>query len=81
MVVTIEFFGTQRSIAGSDSTIMQIKGQATGADALNHIKATYPDLQLNENVMLAAVNHHIVSLGTILKADDRVCFVPAIGGG
>ena len=81
LVAIIEFFGPQRTIVGTNSITLTLTNHTTVADALNYVRKSYPSLTLNEKLLFAAVNHHVVPLETPLRANDRVSFIPAIGGG
>ena len=81
MVVTIEFLGNQRVIAGVERITMPITGKTLAGDALNYVRKSYSRLKLNERTAIIAVNREVVPPYTVLKANDVVCFLPHIGGG
>jgi molybdopterin converting factor small subunit len=81
MVISIEFLGMQRSIAKADSIDMPITNMTRVTDALEYVRHQYPDLPLDENMVLIVVNHEIASLDTALQANDTVSFLPYISGG
>lgn len=81
MLVLIEFFGAQRTITGTDNITMPISGQTTIGDALACVARRSPDLAMNKDMLCATLNHGVVPLDTVLKANDTVCFLPSIGGG
>ncbi|MCP4551822.1 MAG: MoaD/ThiS family protein [Bacteroidetes bacterium] len=51
------------------------------ADVLEYVRGRYPDLPLDEKMILMIVNQGMTSPDTILKRNDTVSFLPAIGGG
>ena len=57
---------------GKDSTMLQ---------ALEFVRERYPELPLDEKMILLVINQEMVSVGAILKPDDVVSFLPDIGGG
>jgi len=79
--VSIEFFGMQRTVTNRDSIAMPVKENTRVNDALEYVRNQYPDLHLEEGMVLITVNHRIASPDRILKADDTVAFLPFIGGG
>jgi molybdopterin converting factor small subunit len=81
MVVTIEFLGNQRVIAGVERVTMPITGKTLAGDALNYARSRYPGLKVDEKSAIIAVNREVVPPQTVLKANDVVCFLPHIGGG
>lgn len=81
MMVSIEFFGMQRAVTGTDRMDMLVTEKATVADALEEVRRRYPELRLDEKKVLITLNQEMASLDTVLKANDTVSFLPSIGGG
>jgi molybdopterin converting factor small subunit len=81
MKVNIEFFGVQRMSTGTCGIEMPINGKTTVIDALEYIKRNYPDLPVDKETVHIIVNQNIVSLDTVLAANDTVLFLPSIHGG
>ena len=81
MVISIEFFGKQRIVARTDSIHMPITEETRVNDALQYVRQKYPDLQLDEEMLLITVNQEITSLDSILRSNDTVIFLPFISGG
>jgi len=81
MVVSIEFFGMQRVVTKTDGIDMPITGKTRVNDALEYVRHKYPNLHLDDRMILIAVNHKIASLNRILRANDTVSFLPFISGG
>jgi molybdopterin converting factor small subunit len=50
-------------------------------DALEYVRYRYPDLPLEDGMVLITVNHEMASPDTVLRANDTVSFLPHIGGG
>ena len=51
------------------------------ADLFGYINDKYPELSLSEETMLVTVNDHVLPLDHELKKNDKVSFMPHIGGG
>lgn len=81
MVVTIEFFGNQKAITGTDRITMPTTAKTQARDALKYARDSYPGLNLEEKSAIIAVNREVVPPHTVLKANNVVCFLPHIGGG
>lgn len=81
MMVSIEFFGTQRVVTKTYSVEMPISGKTRVNDALEFVRHHFPDLNLDNGAILMTVNHEIASPDRILIANDIVSFLPPIGGG
>ena len=81
MVVSIEFFGTQRIVTKTDGIDMPITEKTRVTDALEYVRQQYPGLHLDEGMVLITVNQEITSLDRVLRANDTVSFLPFISGG
>ena len=81
MIVSIEFFGMQRAVTGTDRIDMTVTEKATVADVLEEVRRRYPELPLDEKKVLITINQEMASPDTVLKANDTVSFLPSIGGG
>jgi len=81
MNVSIKFLGMQRVITNTDSVDMPINGNTKVQDALKYIGRRYPDLSLEEGMVLVTVNHEVAAPEKILKDKDTVSFLPLIAGG
>ncbi len=81
MIVSIEFFGMQRVVTKTDGIDIPITEETRVNDALEYVRHQYPDLYLDEGMILITVNQEIASLDRILRANDTVSFLPFISGG
>jgi molybdopterin converting factor small subunit len=81
MVVSIKFLGMQRVVTNTDSIERPINGNTRVNDALEYVRQQYPALQLEEGMVLVAVNLEVASLDRILRDKDTVSFLPLIAGG
>jgi len=81
MKVSIKFLGMQRVITDTDSLEMPINGNTKVQDALEYVRQCYPDLPLEEGMVLIAVNHEVAARDNVLKDKDTISFLPLIAGG
>jgi len=81
MMVSIKFLGMQRVITNIDSLDMTINGNTKVQDALEYVRQRYPDLSLEEGMVLITVNHEVATADRILKDKDTISFLPLIAGG
>ena len=81
MVVSIKFLGMQRTVTNTDSINMPITDKTKVNDALEYVRQQYPDLPLEEGMVLVTVNLEIASLDRILRDEDTISFLPLIAGG
>jgi len=81
MVVSIKFLGMQRLITDTSSLEMPINKNTKVQDALEYVRQRYPDLPLEEGMVLITVNHEVAARDRILKDGDNISFLPLIAGG
>jgi len=81
MQVSIEFLGNQRIVTRTDSINLSITEKMTVNDALEYVRQQYPELPLDEGMILITINKTIVPLDRILSTNDTISFLPPIGGG
>ena len=81
MVVAIDFFGKQRSLARTGKIEMKLPEHSRISDVLKFVKDKYPEIPLSDNSITVTVNQKISSLDSRLNDSDNVSFLPHIGGG
>ena len=82
MVVSVTLFGLQRQLAKTDQIQIPLSNKTNRvADLLNRIREKYPEMSLDQDMVLITVNNHASSLDERLKDNDEVSFIPYIGGG
>jgi molybdopterin converting factor small subunit len=81
MMVSIKFLGMQRLLTNSDSIDMPITDKTNVNDALEYVRQQYPDLPLEEGMVIVTVNLEIATLDRILRDKDTISFLPLIAGG
>ena len=79
--VLVTFLGLQRAKARTDQIEVSLAKETRVADLLAYIKECYPDLPFPDSGILVAVNNKLSSMERVLKNNDTVAFLPAIGGG
>ena len=81
MTVSVHFLGFHREQVQTDRIEIPIENKMRVSDVFSYIQERYPDLTLNEEMVLVTVNQHISSFDQTLQANDEVSFIPHIGGG
>ena len=81
MFIFIKLFGMQRYLVKNNNIEMPYSENTRVMDVLRFLQSNYPALPLNEKMVLAAVNQEVTSLEKKLNPNDRVTFLPHIGGG
>jgi molybdopterin converting factor small subunit len=81
MIVLIEFLGMQRTITKTNSLDMPITEKTRVSDALEYVRSKYPDLHLDERMVIITVNQETASPDRVLTANDIISFLPFISGG
>ena len=80
LIASVEFLGFQRVITNTQSVDVPISETSRARDALEYIRRKYPELYLEDDVIIT-VNNEVASPDSILKANDIILFLPVIGGG
>jgi len=81
MIASIKFLGMQRVITNTDSLDIPINGNTRVQNALEYVRQHYPELPLEEGMVIITVNHEIAKPDRILKDKDTISFLPLIAGG
>ena len=81
MVVSVKFYGAQQKMTSTQQLEVPISEGECVKDIYDNIRDRYPDLMLNKQDMTISVNNKIADMNQVLKADDKVSFLPHIGGG
>jgi molybdopterin converting factor small subunit len=81
MMVSIKFLGMQRVLTKTDSIDMPITDKTKVNDALEYVRQRYPELPLEEGMVLITVNHEVATADRILRDKDTISFLPLIAGG
>ncbi len=81
MIALIEFLGIQRTVTKTDRLDMPISASTRVNDALEYVRGRYPQLHLEESMVLVTVNQEVASPDRVLKANDTISFLPFISGG
>lgn len=81
MVVSVSFNGLQRKVTRTDNIQVPVSEKTRVIDVLRYIQGCYPDIPLSGETSLIMVNNKAARLDQRLKANDKVSFMPHIGGG
>lgn len=81
MVVSVQFHGVQRALTRTHEIQITFLKPSRVRDLLENIKACYPDLPINEDDFLVTVNDNVSTINHLLKPNDKIAFLPHIGGG
>jgi molybdopterin converting factor small subunit len=81
MVVSVQFCGIQRTLAHTNEIQVPILKNGKVSDVLLYIRHCYPDLPLREEDIIVTVNNNSSNMSHILNPNDKITFLPHIGGG
>ena len=81
MMASIKFLGMQRLLTKTDSLDMPITDKTKVNDALEYVRQHYPELPLEEGMVLITVNHEVAAPDRMLRDKDTISFLPLIAGG
>lgn len=80
-MASVEFMGTQRNLTGKSLVEISIIDFPLISDVLEHISSSFPSLYMNSYNTMVTVNDEISPADRVLKAGDKIVFLPVIGGG
>ena len=81
MKVSVQFHGVHRAITQVNEIRFVLASNARVSDLFKRIELTYPDLQLSQNDIMVSINVPVSSQGHDLTPEDKISFLPHIGGG
>ncbi len=79
MVVSVMFLGAQRSVTKKRELRISVSDQACVSEVVEYVRREFPQLPLKD--ILVTVNEKITSFSQPLNPNDKVTFLPHIGGG
>jgi molybdopterin converting factor small subunit len=81
MVVSVEFYGAQRKLTRTHEVKVPLTENGRVREVAKYISHRYPGLTLSEENFLVIVNNKVSGLNHILDCNDKIAFLPHIGGG
>ena len=81
MKVSVQFHGVHRAIARVNEIRLSLSSNARVSDLFKHIQCTYPDLQLSQDDIMVSINDQVSTMNPSLNPEDKISFLPHIGGG
>ena len=81
MKVSVQFHGVHRAITQVNEIRFALASNARVSDLFKHIQHTYPDLRLSQDDIMVSINDQVSTMNHSLKSEDKISFLPHIGGG
>ena len=81
MVVSVQFHGVHRAITRVNEVRFALASNARVSDLVKRIERTYPDLQLSRDDIMVSINDQVSTMNHSLNPEDKISFLPHIGGG
>jgi molybdopterin synthase sulfur carrier subunit len=81
MNIRIRYFASLKEITEKQEETLPLPDGTTVGSLRDTLLTRYPRLQTVMERAVSAVNHHYVSLETVLHEGDEVVFIPPVGGG
>jgi molybdopterin synthase catalytic subunit len=81
MRIRVRYFAGFRELVGQGEESLTVSDESRIADIRYLLLTRYPELQTVMERALCAVNHHCVSVDTVLQDNDELVFLPPTGGG
>jgi molybdopterin converting factor small subunit len=81
MFVSVQFHGIQRRVTQTPEIQVPVLQDTRLKDVISYISDCYPDLSLSDGMIRVLVNDHTSPMNHILNPNDKITFLPPIGGG
>jgi molybdopterin converting factor small subunit len=81
MVVSVQFCGVHRTLTKRHEIQVPIFENGRVSDVFVYVRGQYPELPLSETDTLVTVNNNVSTMDHVLYPDDKITFLPHIGGG
>jgi molybdopterin converting factor small subunit len=81
VVVSVQFFGAQRALTKTSTLQIPLTHNGRVSDVFQYLMDFYPNLPLREEDVLVTVNNNTTNMNHALNADDKIVFLPHVGGG
>ena len=81
MKVSVQFHGVHRAITQVNEIRLALASNARVSDLFTYIERTYPDLQLSQDDIMVSINDQVSTINHSLNPEDKISFLPHIGGG
>lgn len=81
MKVLVQFHGVHRAITRVNEIRFALPSNARVSDLIKRIERTYPDLQLSQDDIMVSINDQVSTMNHSLNPEDKISFLPHIGGG
>ena len=82
-MVIVRLFAGFRERAKKEKLELDVTGEATLTDVITMLKDELPELTefLDSGTAVIALNQEVVSLETLVKAEDEIAIFPPVSGG
>ncbi len=81
MVVSVQFHGVHRAITRVNEVRFALASNARVSDLFKRIQRIYPNLQLSQDDIMVSINDQLSTMNQPLNSEDKISFLPHIGGG
>ena len=81
MTVSVQFHGLHRMKTKTSEIHMPISENTRVRDVITYVSDRYPDLELKDGNVLILVNNKLTAMDRTLSPNDKINFLPLVGGG
>lgn len=81
MMVSVRFYGAQCLLTRTREVQVPLLKNQRVRDVFLYLMNCYPDLSLSEKAVMITVNDNISAMNALLNPNDKISFLPHIGGG
>jgi len=81
MTVSVQFHGHHRLTTRTKEIRIPLSEDTRVEDVITYVSHRYPDLKLATSKVLVLVNNSITAMDRALNPNDKITFLPPVGGG
>jgi molybdopterin converting factor small subunit len=81
MTVSVQFHGRHRMMTRTSEIRIPLSEDTRLKDVITYVSDRYPDLQLGDSKVLVVVNNSVTTMDQSLNPNDKITFLPPVGGG
>jgi molybdopterin converting factor small subunit len=81
MTISVQFHGHHRMTTRTGEIRMPLSVDTRVEDVVNYVSYRFPDLELCTSKVLVLVNNSITAMDHALNPNDKITFLPPVGGG
>jgi molybdopterin converting factor small subunit len=81
MTVSVQFHGHHRMTTRTSEIHIPLSEDTRVKDVITYVSDRYPGLRLGDGKVLILVNNSVTPMDHALNPNDKITFLPPVGGG